>query len=198
MVPRLFLTGTGFPPVTDPVDPEVAMPALHRIALRGGCAELPVDPGPLVEASLISATPAGYLLTETGRAMHEQALAAERETYDTERFSRIYQRFLSFNGQLKGLVAHWHSADEVRRDELLVAIGEIINRLAPTLGRTMQLLERFEPYQDRLDAALERAEKGEHDYVASPRVDSVHTVWMELHEDFLLTQGISREDEGSY
>jgi hypothetical protein len=26
----------------------------------------------------------------------------------------------------------------------------------------------------------------------------VHTVWMELHEDYLLTQDISRETEGSY
>jgi len=26
----------------------------------------------------------------------------------------------------------------------------------------------------------------------------VHTVWMEIHEDYLQTLGRSREDEGSY
>ena len=34
--------------------------------------------------------------------------------------------------------------------------------------------------------------------VAGAGIDSVHTVWMELHEDYLLTQGITREQEGSY
>jgi hypothetical protein len=29
-------------------------------------------------------------------------------------------------------------------------------------------------------------------------VDSVHTVWMEIHEDYLQTLSISREEEGSY
>jgi hypothetical protein len=38
---------------------------------------------------------------------------------------------------------------------------------------------------------------GEHEYVAGARVDSIHTVWMELHEDHLQSLGISREEEGS-
>jgi hypothetical protein len=198
MVPRLFLTGTGFPPVTDPVDPEAAMPALHRLALRGACTELPVEPGPLADASLISETSAGYLLTEAGKAMHERGLVDERGTYDTERLSQVYQRFLALNGQMKGLAARWHSADDVAREDLLVDIAEIIDRVTPTLRRTTEVLDRFGPYRQRLHEALERAEKGDHNFVTSPRVDSVHTVWMELHEDYLLTQGISREQEGSY
>jgi hypothetical protein len=49
-----------------------------------------------------------------------------------------------------------------------------------------------------LTRAMYWALDGDHDYVLSPRHESVHTVWMELHEDYLLTQDISREAEGSY
>ena len=198
MVPRLFLTGTGFPPVTDQVDPVEAMPALHRLALRGTSADLPGDTDVLVDASLISPSPSGYLLTEAGTAMHEQALTAERATYDTERFSQIYQRFLAVNGQMKTLNGRWQSADEPTRDELFFDIAEIVERVSPTLRRTAAILDRFQGYEQRLQEALMKAERGETEYVTSPRVDSVHTVWMELHEDYLLTQGISREQEGSY
>jgi hypothetical protein len=46
--------------------------------------------------------------------------------------------------------------------------------------------------------AAARVEAGESEYLASPTVDSVHTIWLQLHEDYLLTQGITREQEGSY
>ena len=36
---------------------------------------------------------------------------------------------------------------------------------------------------------------GEPAWVTRPRVDSCHTVWMELHEDLLATLGIDRGDE---
>ena len=32
-------------------------------------------------------------------------------------------------------------------------------------------------------------------YVASPRVDSYHSVWFELHEDLILLAGRTRADE---
>ena len=43
--------------------------------------------------------------------------------------------------------------------------------------------------------ALKHVENGEHDWLVSPRIDSVHTVWMQLHEDLLLALGIARGDE---
>ena len=64
----------------------------------------------------------------------------------------------------------------------------------PSVG----LLPRCAAYGPRLTDALERAFAGDHDYAVSPKVDSVHTVWMELHEDLLQLQGIAREEEGSY
>jgi pyruvate,orthophosphate dikinase len=36
---------------------------------------------------------------------------------------------------------------------------------------------------------------GDHRFVASPRVDSYHSVWFELHEDVIRLAGRTREDE---
>jgi hypothetical protein len=47
-------------------------------------------------------------------------------------------------------------------------------------------------YAERYSAALERVDRGERAWVAQPRIDSCHTVWMELHDDLLATLGLKR------
>jgi hypothetical protein len=198
--PRLVLGG-AFPPLRDPISPEEAFPALHLLALRGSVRELPVDGTELVNAGYVSDTLSGYLLTDAGKAVHERHLANERYTYENERFAQAYERFMAQNGPLKALVSRWQNlgpGDEGARAELLVELHDIMDRVRVALRRTNEQLLRFEGYLPRLRKAMARAEEGEFEYIASPSVDSVHTVWMELHEDYLLTQGISREQEGSY
>ncbi|HTK66073.1 MAG TPA: PEP-utilizing enzyme [Pseudonocardia sp.] len=198
--PRMVLGG-AFPPVRDPITPEEAFPALHLLALRGSAQDLPVDGTEMVNAGYVSQTLSGYLLTDTGKAVHERLLAAERRTYDTDRLAQAYERFLAQNGPLKALVSRWQSlgpADEGARAELLAELSDIMGRVRVALRRTNEQLLRFEGYLPRLRKAMSRAEEGEVEYIAGPSVESVHTVWMELHEDYLLTQGITREQEGSY
>jgi hypothetical protein len=55
-------------------------------------------------------------------------------------------------------------------------------------------LTRFALYRTRLTIALERALGGNIAYVTDT-VDSYHSVWFQLHEDLLVTLGISREEE---
>ena len=38
-------------------------------------------------------------------------------------------------------------------------------------------------------------EDGEHSYIASPKVDSYHSIWFELHEDLIQLAGRTREEE---
>jgi len=49
----------------------------------------------------------------------------------------------------------------------------------------------------RLTAAIEHALAGDGRYVASPRVDSYHGVWFELHEDLIVLAGRTRADEAA-
>src|SRR5207247_2537654 len=60
-----------------------------------------------------------------------------------------------------------------------------VERRSPRLGR----------YRARLAAATQAAANGDTRYIASPRVDSFHGVWFELHEDLILLAGRTREDE---
>jgi pyruvate,orthophosphate dikinase len=56
-------------------------------------------------------------------------------------------------------------------------------------------LTRLGDYGMRLHRALEQAQAGDHRYVASPRVDSYHSIWFELHEDLIRLAGQTREAE---
>ncbi|TMD67087.1 MAG: hypothetical protein E6I84_04175 [Chloroflexi bacterium] len=52
-------------------------------------------------------------------------------------------------------------------------------------------------YLARLDRALTAAKGGDQRFVASPRVDSYHGVWFELHEELILLAGRSRAEESA-
>jgi pyruvate,orthophosphate dikinase len=56
-------------------------------------------------------------------------------------------------------------------------------------------LPRLMSYGKRLDAAAEAAAGGDGLFIASPRVDSYHGVWFELHEDLIRLAGKTREEE---
>jgi hypothetical protein len=198
----VFLMGQGLVPDSGlgeaPTVGEEALPALHAVALRGNLVEVPGDmTDALLDADLLAHTPAGYLLTEAGHRRHDGLLAAERSGLDTERLGQIYQRFLAVNGPMKSASAKPVTDDDARF-ELLGELGDLVERAGSSLKRTADLLPRFGGYAGRLQAALDRAEDGEWEYLTSPKVDSVHTVWMEIHEDYLQTLGRSREEEGSY
>jgi pyruvate,orthophosphate dikinase len=60
-----------------------------------------------------------------------------------------------------------------------------------------QGLPRLAGYGRRLDAAADAVSQGDHRYIASPRVDSYHGVWFELHEDLIRLAGTTRADEVS-
>jgi hypothetical protein len=47
-----------------------------------------------------------------------------------------------------------------------------------------------------LQAALDKFDGGENNWLASPLIDSYHTVWMHLHQQLILMLGLTRaEDE---
>ncbi|MEA2653552.1 MAG: hypothetical protein QOI37_779, partial [Chloroflexota bacterium] len=56
-------------------------------------------------------------------------------------------------------------------------------------------LPRLGTYRVRLGRAVEAALAGDGRFVASPRVDSYHGIWFELHEDLIQLAGRTRADE---
>jgi len=178
--------------------PAEAVAAVHALGLRGCLSDLPAGTDPADVAGFAVSTPAGWMLTADGRTAFEARVRSERSDVDLERLAVAYARFLTVNTELKSLCSNWHGADEAERELLLLDLEDIIERVQPALARCALLVSRFGVYAPRLQEALDRARSGDTAWVLDPRVDSVHTVWMELHEDLLKLQGISREDEGSY
>jgi hypothetical protein len=196
----VFIMGEGLVPEqglpsAPPVGAEL-LPVLHSLALRGSSEFDEAEP--LIDAGLATKTPVGYMLTDEGRRVHAELLERERASVDLKRLQAFYERFLAVNAPLKSISARAVDAQDGARVLLLDEVGELIERVEPALRRTAEVLPRFGAYPDRLRTALELAEAGDWNYVTSPGIDSVHTVWMEVHEDFLQTLGRSREAEGSY
>ncbi len=124
-------------------------------------------------------------LTDAGVAELAAHLAAEADRVGRADLVTAYEAFLPLNRAFLAALSA-----EAETTELAV----LVHRLAPVLGALADQLPRFSGYRARFDRALRRAET-DPVWVASPRVDSVHTVWFELHEHLLATLGRDRSRE---
>jgi pyruvate,orthophosphate dikinase len=110
---------------------------------------------------------------------------------------------------MKEIVTAWQlrpsDGEPVMNDHTDAAYdADVLDRLAALHEDASAFLEPLEPacarlggYRRRLDRALERARDGDQRYVASPRVDSYHGAWFELHEDLIRLAGRTREEEAA-
>lgn len=152
---------------------------------------------------------AGWTLTRAGRAENERQLAAELAAADCALAVRqVYRAFLPANAQLLRACTSWQlrpsDTDPLAANEhtdpawdqrVLDSLSTLNDNLRDLSQRLGSRLSRFQGYDRRFAAALARAQRGEHSWVARPRADSCHTVWMELHEDLVATLGIRRGAE---
>jgi hypothetical protein len=118
----------------------------------------------------------------------------------------LHERFERINAQLLQTMAAWQQIDvgghsmandhsDRDYDEKVInraaKLVERVKRIAGTLG---EYDPRFVRYGERLDAALDRVDRGDRDYLSSPRLDSVHNIWFEFHEDLLRSLGKARTE----
>jgi hypothetical protein len=128
----------------------------------------------------------GWTLTSAGLAENERQLAHELAVPELR--SAVSDAYLEF------LPKNDHTDDEWD-SRVLDELSGLSHDLQGVCRELTSRLTRFTGYDDRFSAALARVKRGEHSWVTRPRVDSCHTVWMELHEDLLATLGIRRGAE---
>jgi hypothetical protein len=148
----------------------------------------------------------GYTLTKQGREAHP-ALVASAVT-DAERggVSRTYDAFLPVNGRFKEVCTRWQMrpgpdggtqpndhADTAYDSSVIGELGLVHEDAVRALRPAAEVSPRFGRYADRFSAALNRVRSGDAAAFARPMTHSYHDVWMELHEDLLLTLGRERE-----
>jgi hypothetical protein len=154
---------------------------------------------------------AGWTLTESGRSENERQLAHECAATDPHSSPHhSYLTFLPHNDRFLRACTDWQlrptGADSLAVNEhtdkewdqrVLTTLSTLSEELRTICLELRKLLPRFQGYDDRFAAALARVEQGEPSWVARPRVDSCHTVWMELPEDLIATLVIRRGAEHS-
>ena len=154
---------------------------------------------------------AGWGLTRFGR--DEDATLAAKELDDNDARDAVdaaYRAFLELNPTLLRLCTDWQLLPPVdnktppelnRHDDadydadVLARLAKVDSAVQPICDGLGNVLARFGSYGPRLAAARAHVEAGENDWMTKPMIDSYHSVWFELHEDFLATLGIERGSE---
>jgi hypothetical protein len=148
-----------------------------------------------------------WQLTPAGRDAHGTALASDLGGVDAEHLlAPVYPDFVKVNVDFKGLCGAWQLRDDAPNDhtdadydagivEQLVVLNDRAQPLVTSLGSS---LDRMAAYAPRLDAAVSRLRSGQTNMFTGVMCNSYHDIWMELHEDLILTQKIDRSAEGSF
>jgi len=169
---------------------EVVQPIVDQLALDGS----------------ISTVAGSFRLTETGTARAAALLAAEQAAWGLDHANAALDAFLGLDHRMKDTVTAWQirdpraqllndhadaDYDQVVLDQLAALHADAIAWLTPLESAC----PRLGTYGVRLGRALDNALRGDERFVASPRVDSYHGVWFELHEDLIQLAGRNRADE---
>ena len=161
------------------------------------------------EFALFREARALWQLTPGGKEAHRAALAADVTDEVRAAIHEHYPTFLDLNVAFKELCGDWQLIDgngEKPNDHSDAAYdAKVIARLVgmdnaarPVVERIGQAHSRLAPYSPRLGVALGRLQGGETKMFTGVMCNSFHDVWMELHEDLILTLGIDRAAEGSF
>ena len=213
--------GVTDPPRTPVADRKVTPDdCLRAIAIKGfapiqGVADVvlstPDDVRSILDQLVIDGLTAmvagAYRLTQEGTVRAEFQLRAEQAAWGVDEPVAALDAFLGLDARVKDAVTAWQLRDDadghvVNDHSDAVYDRTVLDRLAAHHADTMAWLiplergcARLANYRVRLGRAIEEALGGDQRYVASPRVDSYHGIWFELHEDLIQLAGRTRAAE---
>ena len=156
----------------------------------------------------------GWMITPEGRSFGEQLLANEVDNLGIRpEIETAYKEFSQLNDDFKELCTDWQlkppsdgsEGEQVLNDHsdpdydkgVIDRLVELDKQTQPMCANLTEQLERFSSYGRRFTYALEMVLKGDTDWIAKPMMESYHTVWFELHENFFSTLGIDRASEST-
>ncbi len=197
-----------------PIEPDRVLRAIaiKGFALADGVADAvmakPEELGPVIDAlaadGLVASSAGAYKLTDAGRSRTEGLLTEEREKWGAENAAAALDAFLEIDHRVKEVVTAWQMRDPQTINDhadadydagVLEQLTAIHAEATAWLAPTEAALPRLGDYGARLGRALDAARSGDGRFVASPRVDSYHGIWFELHEDLIQLAGRTREEE---
>ena len=158
------------------------------------------------ELALFREQRALWQITPAGKEAHKAALAADTPGEVASALKPSYEEFLVINEAFKQLCGDWQLKDGAPNDHgdaaydkaVIARLVEMNVKAVPVVESLGAVLERLMPYVPRLHSTSKRVVAGENNMFTGVMCGSYHDVWMELHEDLILTQGIDRAAEGSF
>jgi hypothetical protein len=108
---------------------------------------------------------------------------------------QAYADFLPVNRTVKALCSEWQRAEGAADSGFTGRLEEAHATVTAVVDRAGTARPHFARYGERLTEALARFTGGDAAALAQPMSNSYHDVWMELHEDLLVTLGRNRDDE---
>lgn len=154
----------------------------------------------------------GHVVVLDGQAIPDDSAAEVVRRYNAQRWSalrdqpeieRWHERFERVNELMLAAMDAWQQvrvgpgkipndhSDADYDNKVIARIDGIIVKVGDLLAQLGKRVERFNRYPIRFEAAMERVESDKR-YVSDPRVESVHNIWFEMHEDILLLLGKER------
>lgn len=185
---------------------------LHSIRLKGFAindaivvaTSLPLD---LVAAEVERAQSCGYLrfregrvtgwsLTAEGKERHQALLELDVAAGLLDVVIARYEDFLPLNDRLKAVCTEWQLNDHP--PQCVQVLGALHHDVAAIVASLTAAFARFGSYGNRFLDALQRLHQGDEGAFTKPLSGSYHDVWMELHQDLLLTTGRERSATDGY
>jgi pyruvate,orthophosphate dikinase len=175
------------------VAPATLRPLLEELAREGSAA----------------AADGAVRLTPTGRLAALESFARDRAEIGETRATEALDGFHAYDRRMKEIVTAWQvreidgeqalndHRDAAYDNGVLGDLGRLHDEVTAWMAPLAEALRHYAVYGARLTSALELARAGDQRFVASPRVDSYHSVWFELHEDLIRLAGRKREDEAA-
>jgi pyruvate,orthophosphate dikinase len=136
-----------------------------------------------------------YRLTDAGKVRARASLDADRAAWPEA--GATLDEFVGFDRQVKDIVTAWQMRGDAINDHSDAAYDAAVIERLTALDREIGewLPARFARYRARFDRAVAAIVAGDPKFIASPRVDSYHSAWFELHEELILLAGRTRADE---
>jgi pyruvate,orthophosphate dikinase len=160
----------------------------------------------LVLDGVVATVAGAYRLSDPGKERAAELTSGDRAAWGGA--GDALDRFVTLDRRVKEAVTAWQlrpveggepaindHADATYDTGVLESLARIGADADAWLAPLEPASRRLTGYRARLARALELARGGDRRYVASPRVDSFHGIWFELHEDLIQLAGRTRAEE---
>jgi hypothetical protein len=185
---------------------ETSHDALVTLVVRGMVRGAPDDATKqLVEHGLALTKGPITMPTPQGTQEAGKLLRVPPGSEQEQEIDKLFDGFLPINRRLRDVCSAWQTrpdstpndhSDAAYDDGIRERLDEVHSSIGPILRRLGAAAPRLTGYRPRLQAALDKFDDGEASWLASPLMDSYHTVWMHMHQELILMLGLTRaEDE---